>query len=77
MLNHMTGLGHADPGPSCDYLPAGVKKRAFAQVCRELGIEPGKTWVLEVSHEGVLQFTRPLTPKEKAWFLEGRRLERK
>jgi hypothetical protein len=65
----MAGLGHADPGPRCDNLSPEIKKEAFAELCRSLGIEPGDTWVLEISHEGVLQFTRPLTEAEKAMCL--------
>jgi hypothetical protein len=74
MLNYMAGRGHADPGPRCDNLPVETKKAAFAELCRALGIEPGPTWVLEISHEGILQFTRPLTETERAQYLKpGRR----
>jgi len=76
LRNYMAGLGHADPGPRCDNLPPDVKKSAFAELCRALGIEPGATWVLEISHEGILQFTRPLTEDEKSKYIaapNGRR----
>jgi len=65
----MVSLGHADPGPKCENLPRQIVKPAFAELCRSLGIEPGKTWVLEVSAEGILQFTRPMTDAEKTKFL--------
>jgi hypothetical protein len=65
----MAGLGHEEPGPRGDNLPPGIKKAAFAELCRTLGIEPGPTWVLEISDEGVLQFTRPLTDAEKTKLL--------
>jgi hypothetical protein len=45
-------------------------KPEFMELCRSLGIEPGDTWVLEVSQEGVLQFTRPLTEAEKEKFVK-------
>jgi hypothetical protein len=70
MVNHMASLGHADPGPSCHNLPRDLVRSEFAVLCRSLGIEPGDTWVLEVSQEGVLQFTRPLTEAEKAKFVK-------
>ena len=75
MVKHMAGLGHAEPGPSCRNLPRDVVKAEFVGLCRSLGIEPGDTWVLEVSQEGVLQFTRPLTDGEMAKFVKppGRR----
>ena len=68
----MASLGHADPGPQCKNLPREVVKPELSGLCRELGIEPGDTWTLEVSQEGVLQFTRPLTEAEKAKYLKPR-----
>jgi hypothetical protein len=73
LLNYMAGRGHADPGPRGDNLPAAVKRRGFVELCRTLGIEPGRTWVLEISHEGILQFTRPLTEVEKRKLVLARR----
>jgi hypothetical protein len=67
----MTGLGHDDAGPRCDNLPPAIKRDGFVSLCRSLGIEPGRTWVLEISHEGILQFTRPLTDAEKATCFES------
>ena len=65
----MVSLGHANPGPKCENLPRDIVKPQFAELCRSLGIEPGDTWVLEVSDEGIAQFTRPLTEAERAKFL--------
>jgi hypothetical protein len=65
----MTGLGHADPGPGCANLTPDLRQENSRALCRALGIEPGDTWVLEVSHEGVLQFTRPLTEAERSRLL--------
>ena len=69
----MVSLGHADPGPKCENLPREIVKPAFAELCRSLGIEPGQTWVLEVSGEGILQFTRPMTEAELAKFLSPKK----
>ena len=65
----MASLGYADPGPSCQNIERELVKSEFSGLCRSLGIEPGDTWVLEVSDEGVLQFTRPLSEAEKARLL--------
>jgi hypothetical protein len=73
----MTGLGHEGAGPRCDNLPPAVKREGFVNLCRSLGIEPGTTWVLEISHEGVLQFTRPLTDAEKSTCLDSVDKERR
>lgn len=72
MVKHMVSLGHETPGPCAADLPRSIVKPQFAELCRRLGIEPGNTWVLEVSQEGILQFTRPLTETEKSRYLAQR-----
>lgn len=69
MVKHMASLGHESPGPCAADLPRVLVKPQFSELCRSLGIEPGKTWVLEVSNEGILQFTRPLTEAERSRYV--------
>lgn len=68
MVHYMKGIGY-DPGPKCQNLSRELVKSEFDGLCREFGIEPGGTWVLEVNQEGILQFTRPLNDAERAKYL--------